>query len=48
MKCTRIRVDISTALEINLDGKSQGVKDSSIGLEIELIKDNGSISVVRD
>ena len=48
MKCTRIRVDISTALEINLDAKSQGVKDSSIGLEIELIKDSESMSVIRD
>ena len=48
MENTRIRVYISIELEINLDGKRQGVKDSSIGLEIELIKESGSISVVMD
>ena len=48
MKNTRIRVDISVALEINLDGKRQNVKDSNIELEIELIKESGSISVVMD
>ena len=45
---TRIRVYISIELDIHLDGKRQGVKDSSIGLEIELIKESGSISVVMD
>ena len=48
MDSTRIRVYISIELEINLDGKRQGVKDSSIGLEIELIKESGSMSVVMD
>ena len=38
MEITRIRVDISIALEIKLDGKTQGVKNFSIGPEIELIK----------
>ena len=41
MESTRIRVDISIALEIKLDGKSQNVKNSSIGLETELIKASG-------
>ena len=48
MESTRIRVYISIELEINLDGKRQGMKDSRIGFEIELIKENGSVSVVMD
>mgnify|MGYP001603051087 CR=1 FL=1 len=45
---TRIKNYISIELEINLDGKRQGMKDSRIGFEIELIKENGSVSVVMD
>ena len=48
MESITIRIDISIELEINLDGKSQGLKDSSIGLEIELIKESGSESVAMD
>ena len=48
MKSTGIRVDISIDLEIKLDGKIQGVKGSRNGLEIELIKESGSVSVVMD
>ena len=48
MESTRKRVDISIKLEIKLDGKIQGVKGSSNGLEIELITESGSVSVVMD
>ena len=48
MESIIISIYISIELEINLDGKRQGVKDSSIGLEIELIKESGSMSVVMD
>ena len=48
MESTGIRVYIPIELGINLDGKRQGVKDSSIRLEIEMIKKNGSMSVVID
>ena len=48
MESTRIRVYISIELKINLDGKRQGVKNSSIRLENELIKESGSMSVVMD
>ena len=46
MESTRIRVYILIELEINLDGKRQGLKDSSIRLEIELTKEGGAMSVV--
>ena len=41
-------VDISIELKIKLDGKIQGMKGSSNGLEIELIKKSGSVSIVID
>ena len=42
------KVESTRELEIKLDGKIQGVKGSSNGFEIKLIKENGSVSVVMD
>ena len=43
-----MRVNITTAFEINCYGKGEDVRDYSVGPEIEPIKKSGSMGVVMD